>query len=216
MDQAASVEAREADCTSAADLAVLARQAHALDAELAKDLPGKAAAQRQVPADHLAAAALDPAEALHGDHFVFAEPARVAASLGLGGKIAPLLAKGAGQCTSAAPDRQLADRLLVTGCDWDEGTGARRGPAASVPGCARTARLGRWSARRLPRPPVGARGLPIAPSTRRSADGRRAAPAGAGRFPSVIAAAPARECGDGAPKFEDVQGPPTDGSRGLR
>jgi hypothetical protein len=119
MDQAASIEAREADCKSAADLAALARQAHALDTELAKDLLGKAEAQCQMPADHLAVAALDQAEALGGDRFVFAELARVAASLGLGGKIAPLLEKAAGHCTSAAPARWLADRLLVTGCDWE-------------------------------------------------------------------------------------------------
>ncbi len=67
-----------------------------------------------------AAAALEQAEALGGDHFVFAELARVAASLGLGDKIAPLLGKAAGQCINATQARQLAERLLATGCDREK------------------------------------------------------------------------------------------------
>lgn len=64
-----------------------------------------------------AAAALDQAEALGGDHFGFAEMARVAASVGLNDKIAALLAKAAAQCASATQARQFAERLLATGCD---------------------------------------------------------------------------------------------------
>lgn len=48
----------EADCTSAADFATLARGVVAVDAEHAKSLPEKAESQCQMPADYIAAAVM--------------------------------------------------------------------------------------------------------------------------------------------------------------
>jgi hypothetical protein len=83
-----------------------------------------------------AGAALDQAAELGGDHFAFAELARVAAEQGLADRVQPLLDKAAAACADAAQARQLANRLLASGFSAEQVRGVYEGLKGAMGGMA--------------------------------------------------------------------------------
>jgi len=67
-----------------------------------------------------ASAALDKAAEMGGDHYTFAELARLAASLGLEDRVQVMLDQAAAACMSASQARQLANRLSTSGFSTDQ------------------------------------------------------------------------------------------------